>query len=510
MLSARKVLQGSASNIIRLVFSLLVGIVLPRVLVHHLSQAEYSAWVLILQLSTYVSLLDLGLQTVVAKFVAEHHATGDREANWRLISSSFSVLSIAAVIGMGIVAFMVWRVPHFFAQMPPSLYPQVRIGLLAVGLSAAIALPFGPFLSAFAGLQEYFFPTLVGLVSRVAMAMALIGFTFAHASLAELACVMAAVNVLTALAQYLGWKRYASHQLDFTFFYLDRSAASNLLRSGGVIAIWTIGGLFVSGLDTIIVGHFDFAHTGFYALAASVTNFMLMFIGSLFSPLMPAVSAMQATSTPKQVGDLTIRVSRYCTLVVCIAGLPLLVAAYPLLTLWVGRQYALQTTAFLQILVLGNCIRQLGYPYSLIVIATGKQYFATIASVAEAVVNLTLSIWLAHRIGAMGVAIGTLVGAFVSVGLHLLVSMPLTRPAIQLTVGNFFSQSFLRPLLCTTPLLLLIPSWNRSSLVPANPIFIVLWVVATLALMYTVGLSADDRHDLKRYINKLVLLRAKA
>lgn len=503
MLSARKVLQGSASNIIRLVFSLLVGIVLPRVLVHHLSLAEYSAWVLILQLSTYVSLLDLGLQTVVSKFVAEHHATGDREANRRLISSSFSVLAIAALIGMGIVGFMVWRVPHFFAQMPPALYPQVRIGLAAVGISAAIALPFGPFLSAFAGLQQYFFPTAVALVSRILSAAALIGFTLAHASLAQLACALAVVNVLTALAQYVGWKLYASHQLDFTFFYLDRGAASNLFRSGGVIAIWIVGGLFVSGLDTIIVGHFDFAHTGFYALAASVTNFMLMFINSLFAPLMPAVSAMQTTSTPKQVGDLTIRVSRYCTLVVCIAGLPILVGAYPLLTLWVGQEYAVKTSAILQVLVLGNCVRQLGYPYSLIVIATGKQFFATIASVAEAVVNLVLSIWLAHRIGAIGVALGTLVGAFVSVGLHLLVSMPLTRAAIQLKVAQFSFQSLVRPLLCISPLLVLIPSWNRTSLLPANPVLLCVWVLATLGLMYTVGLTPGDRTDLKRYVGKL-------
>ncbi len=509
MLSARKVLQGSASNIIRLIFSLLVGIVLPRVLVHHLSQAEYSTWVLILQLSTYVTLLDLGLQTVVAKFVAEHHATGDRDANRRLISSSFSVLGIAALIGMGIVGFMVWRVPHFFAQMPPALYPQARIGLFAVGFSAAFALPFGPFLSAFAGLQEYFFPTAIALVSRILSAAALIGFTFLHASLAELACALAVVNIFTALAQYAGWRRYARQYLDFTFFFLDRATANTLLRSGGVIAIWTVGGLFVSGLDTIIVGHFDFANTGFYALAASVTNFMLMFINSLFAPLMPAVSAMQTTSTPKQIGDLTIRVSRYCTLVVCLAGLPLLVGAYPLLTLWVGQQYAAKTSAFLQILVLGNCVRQLGYPYSLIVIATGKQYFATIASVSEALVNLCLSVWLAHRIGAMGVAIGTLAGAFVSVGLHLLVSMPLTRPAIKLNVSNFVLQSFLRSLLCVTPLLFLVSSWNRSSLMPANPSLLVLWAMATLGLMYTVGLTAEDRSNLQRYVSRLLPARAR-
>ena len=58
----RKVLHGSASNMLRVLLSMLVSLVLPPFLVHRLSTAEYSAWVLILQLSGYVSMLDLGLQ----------------------------------------------------------------------------------------------------------------------------------------------------------------------------------------------------------------------------------------------------------------------------------------------------------------------------------------------------------------------------------------------------------------------------------------------------------------
>ena len=59
-----KIIKGSASNLVRVALSMLLAFVLPRLLVHRLSPAEYSAWVLILQISAYISLLDLGLQTV--------------------------------------------------------------------------------------------------------------------------------------------------------------------------------------------------------------------------------------------------------------------------------------------------------------------------------------------------------------------------------------------------------------------------------------------------------------
>ena len=44
---------------------MLVALALPPLLVHHMASVEYSAWVLILQCSAYINLLDLGLQTAV-------------------------------------------------------------------------------------------------------------------------------------------------------------------------------------------------------------------------------------------------------------------------------------------------------------------------------------------------------------------------------------------------------------------------------------------------------------
>ncbi len=160
---------------------------------------------------------------------------------------------------------------------------------------------------------------------------------------------------------------------------------------------------FVSGLDVVIVGHFHYKDTGSYAIANGAANFMLAIITSVFGPLIPAISSMQAGSSPEKIGDLCIRTTRYCALFLCLLGLPLLFGAYPLLSLWVGKQYALQSALYLEVLVLGNTVRQLGYPYVLAVVATGKQHLPRLARVAEACVNIVLSIWLVQKVGAVGV-----------------------------------------------------------------------------------------------------------
>ena len=212
----------------------------------------------------------------------------------------------------------------------------------------------------------------------------------------------------------------------------------------------------ISGLDITIVGHYQYKDAGFYAVAAGAANFMMAIVSSFFGPLIPAISSMQAGSTPSHLGNLCIRATRYCTLLLCLLGLPLVVGAFPLLSLWVGNSYATHSALYLQIMVMGNVIRYLSMPYLAAVIATSRQRQATAATVVEACVNIVLSIWLVQKIGAVGVAIGTLVASFISMGVHLTVSIPHTQSAITFQRRRYVLQGLLRSFLvvdsCTAPL----------------------------------------------------------
>ncbi len=484
----------------RIFLSMLVALVLPPLLVHRLAPAEYSAWVLILQCSAYVNLLDLGLQTAVGKFVAEYDAVGGRKLGSQILSSSFAILCVSAMIGTVGIAIITWQVPRLFHQTPPALVGDLRAGILTIGLSTVFALPFGAFLAVFTGLQRYGFPTVLALVSKIVSSAALAGLLLMHGTLLQLVWVMAAFNVATAVGQFFGWRKYARDRVGFSWKLIDREVASRLIRYGSVLSIWAIAGLLISGLDMVIVGHYDYKDTGYYGIASAVTNFMVIVIGSLFAPLMPAVSSLQSGRTSTQIGELTIKTTRYCSLLLCLAAMPLVFGAYPLLKLWVGHNYAIRSALFLQILVLGNAIRQFGYPYALVAIATGKQHLATIAGVVEALVNISISIYLVQRVGALGVAVGTLAGAFVSLGLHLLVSMKFTHSAITMSRRLFVVQGILRPALCALPSILLIPAWKASAMLPVSPSWLAIWAVTTLGIAWFIGITKQERSSLKDFV----------
>lgn len=506
MSQTRKILQGSASNVARFALSMAIALILPPLLVHQMAPAEYSAWVLILQCSGYVALLDFGLQTAVGKFVAEHDANNDRTASSHVLSSSFAILCSSALLGTLIIIFIAWRVPQLFHQMPPFLIGDVRMGILAVGLSTVVALPFGSFLAVFTGLQRYGFPTALAMTSKILQSAVLVLLLLMHKKLGVLVWVLAGFNLVTAVAQFAGWKRYASDRVGFGLQFTSRKTMARLVKYGGVLSVWIIAGLLVNGLDLVIVGHYDYKNTGYYGIALAVTNFMVLVIGGLFSPLVPAVSSLQTQQSRHHIGKLTIESTRYCTLILSLLGLPLAFGAYPVLKLWVGRSYAVQSVSFLQVLVLGNVIRQLGYPYSLAVIATGRQHLATIAALAEAVVNVGVSLYLVQRVGAIGAAIGTVCGALITVALHLAVSMKYTQSTVTLSRRDFLIRGIFRPLLCTSPSLLLLPLWDRFAMLPWSAPLLAAWAVATLLIAWQLALTGTDRKRVSTTLSRLARL----
>jgi O-antigen/teichoic acid export membrane protein len=482
---------------------MLVALVLPPLLVHSLAPAQYSAWVLVLQCSAYVNLLDLGLQTAIGKFVAEYDAIGARTVGSQILSSSFAILCVSAMIGAVGIAIITWRVPQLFHQMPPALVGDLREGILTIGLSTVFALPFGAFLAVFTGLQRYGFPTALALLSKILSSAALAGVLLMHGTLIQLVWVMAAFNVATAVIQFFGWRKYAKERVGFSWMLVNREVALRLIRYGSILSVWAVAGLFISGLDMVVVGHYDYKDTGYYGIASAVTNFMILVIGSLFGPLVPAVSSLHSEKTTVQLGEMVIRATRYCVLLVCLAGLPLIVGAYPILRFWVGEGYATRSAFFLQVLVCGSAIRQFGYPYSLVAVATGRQHLAALAGIVEAAVNVCVSIYLVQRIGAVGVAVGTLVGAFVSVGMHLTISMKLTSATISISRRDFAMEGLLRPLLCVAPSILLFTKWTTSTTLPASPRWLAAWAVSTLAIAWLFGLTREEKHSFGRVLSRL-------
>lgn len=489
--AAAKLATNSVANIIRLGFTSLVAISLPAYLTHRLPIEIYGAWVLILQLAAYVSYLDFGVQTAVAKYIAEYEAKGDLAGCSRCASAGLAIMLAASAAGILLTAGLAWAVPELFRKMPAELYRDVRISILFVGISLSINLVASIFSAIFLGLQRYQVPMLTTVVGKVLYGIAVLGAAYFHASLAVMGAAVAAANLAAAFLQLVAWKRLADH-INVSMRALDRRMLRQMFSYCIVLTIFSVCMLFIGGIDLTIVGHYAFADVAFYSIATSPTTFILMVIGAVLGPLLPASSALSTERTPQQMGEILVRTTRYGTVILLASGLPLMVAGYWVLRVWVGTTYAEHSVQFLRILLLANIVRQLCAPYATIVVATAKQRFALASAITEATVNLVASVWLARYYGAIGVAAGTLVGSFAGVAMHFAVSMRYTRN-IAVSRMKLFLKGIMRPAIMMIPSLLLLPRWWYAGVPAINPLLWLLWICSTFLLAGLVSINREDR-----------------
>jgi O-antigen/teichoic acid export membrane protein len=493
---AQRLVRNAAANLVRMASFGLVAIVLPMVLVRHLPPASYNAWILILQLGAYVNFLDLGVQTALSKYVAEYDAAGDRKGCARVTANGLVLLLITAAIGTVLTFAMGLSVSHLFPQMPPDIIIEVRWAIIFYGFSMAIALPASAFAGIFLGLQRNAVPMFLQSSNKLLTGLVTIACVLLHTRIRVMGMSVAVVNIIFALAQVVSWKALASH-IRIHYNLVDRDTMSALLRYCAVLTLWSVAGLFVSGFDTVIVGHFDFPATAYYAASANATSFLSALLAVIMSPLIPATSALSVQQTPRQLGNLLLRATRYNIGVMLLAGLPLLIFSFFVLRTWMGAPFAVQGVPFLRILLIGIMIRMIGLPYAVMVIGTAKQWLASLSPICEAIVNFTISIILVRRIGAVGVAWGTLVGSLVSIGLHFTVSMFYTRDKLAISRRRLVTRGVLLPLAAVIPTTLAARYWWGTNVIPPlNPLAWTVLALSTAALLWFVTLDSAARKKL--------------
>jgi len=444
------VIKNAAANVVRGGASAVVALALPHFLTRTLDPDRFAAWSLMLQIAAYANYLDFGLQTAVARFLAQAMERGDEEGRDRLVSTAIGLLSAAALVALLAIGAVLAFLPHIFHQAPVSLIGELRAGASVLALSAAILLPLSTFTGVLIGLHRNEFPALaIGGTRILGAALVIVAARYTHSLVALAACI-ALCNLAGGGVQYL----VARHLMPMciTLANASRKMALELAGYCTTLTIWSFGMLLVSGLDITLVGYFDFKQLSYYAIAATLTTFFAGLNSSVMNALLAPLAALQARGEQQRIERVVLSTTRLSSLANLAFVVVVFLAGKPLVTLWVGANYAEGSLLFLKLLAVGQAIRLLGTAYSMALMATGLQRYGIPCVVIEGVTNLATSVWLAHQLGAVGIARGTVIGAVI--GVVVLVGFVM-RPRIELSVhqGRFLWQGVLMPVLVFSPFL---------------------------------------------------------
>jgi O-antigen/teichoic acid export membrane protein len=494
------VVKNAVANLVRGGASAIVALLLPSFLTRSMSTEAFGAWSLVLQLSAYVSYLDFGIQTAIARFVAHSTERGAADHRDHIASTALVCLVASACLGFLGLALLVVYAPHLFPNLQGNFLFNVRAAVVLVGGSLCIGLPSSVYTGVFVGLQRNEFPAAIIGGSRLLSAVLLVVVVRHQGSIALMGSVMALVNLGSYAVQYLAYRKLSVHldpPMSLSLNRVSKEAASELFDYCFSLTVWGLGMLLVTGLDLIVVGMYRFGEVAYYSVAATVVTLLAGSFGAVFNAIGSTAAVIHARGDRRGLGKMVITSTRMGTIMLLATGLPLMIFAYPLLRVWVGPGYASSASALLRVLLVANIIRMSATPYALAMIGSGEQRRVLLTPLMEGVTNLIFSVVLARYFGAIGVAAGTLIGALVGIGGNLFYNMPRTTE-IQISIPEYVFSSLLRPCLCALPVAFTAAIWR---FIPADTLLlrIATGAVATagsLSMLWSVALLPEERGKL--------------
>ena len=427
-----------------------MAVLLPPVLVRHLAPGTYAVWVLILQVVAYIGYLDVGLQTAVGRYIAFAEAKQDTELRDGIFSTAFAGLMIAGSAGLVLILIAAALAQKVFPSIPELLLAPMRIAISIFGISVALGLPASACNGVFSGLQRYEIPAITTSAGKLLSALGLIWAALSGRSLVAMASVLAATNLLTYALQFWMLRRVMP-EIGFRRTSITKSTIRELSGYCISLTIWSVSSLLISGLDILLVGHFQFNAVVPYSVSSTLIAFLGGILYAVFGVIMPHAAGLQAHEDACGLGDLVVSSTKLGVLLLLLIGLPLIVLAAPLIRIWIGAEFVATGSAVLMILVIANMLRMTGAPYASILIGTGQQRAIIVGPLTEGVANLICSVLLGWKFGAIGVAWGTLIGAVFGVSIGVFYNLPRTRDSIDVSRLRYVGEGLVAPALCGFP-----------------------------------------------------------
>src|SRR5262245_26110678 len=137
---------------------------------HTLGDARYGVWLVMMGLTGYYGLLDVGFRSGLNQFLPRYLALRDFEKLNRTASTGFAALLTCGLVVMAACLAVSALAPRFFHASEAELIAEIRMGIIILGVSAAAQFAFGTFSAIFSATQRADIGAIIGITTRLVQA----------------------------------------------------------------------------------------------------------------------------------------------------------------------------------------------------------------------------------------------------------------------------------------------------------------------------------------------------
>ncbi len=395
------------SNYLNLGFSIVTTLILTPFLIHHLGTERFGLWSLTFSVLGFFGLLDLGFNNTLVRYVSEARGADDLERRDNVASTMlvvFILMSLLSLLGIGGISYSYEDWLHPTAALRDSALPLLWI----LGLRVVILqLPLSVFRALLLCYQDF---VLLNVVQSFFLLTYAVGawWRLTHGGgLVD----MALLSLGTMVGEYLVYvvrAYWLLSPLKLSPFRARWSIVKEVYGYSAASFMTTIASFVLLRTDPFIVKTFlSLDAVALYAVPLKISEYLMFLFKQCMDILTTKTALLMGQRQQGQIRSLFLNSARLSLIPATAASIPVVCLAEPLLAAWVGPELVAGAQV-LQILTISTWLSVPQIVASGILSMSGHHRVTARAAIIAAAINLTLSCFMAYKIGLPGVALGTL------------------------------------------------------------------------------------------------------
>lgn len=404
--------RNVASNAAGYVVALVLALVVAPFAAEALGKQLYGVWLVIVSVTGYYGILDLGLRSAVAQYLTRAWTQGDRQTLNQVVSTALALTTGIAGLLLLVSGLIAWRSDLLFTVQGQTL-AEVQEAVLVFGIGVALSFPMAVFGSAIQARQRFDLLNVIGIAERLVTNGLYLWALDAGHGILELAWITTlggaaghAARAVVALRLLPG--------LELGVRFVDRATVKKLFGFGVFSFLVSTSDRLVLYTDTLVIQLvLDEVAVTYYSWGVTLVHHYLGIVNMVAWTLTPHATALDAKQNLDGLRHLWLAGSRSLVQIAVLVGGGLLFCGRDFLQVWVGEEYLLGTpytssATVMAVLTVAALLRSLMTCGKQVLYGMREVRSMARLAVGEALANVVLSVPLAIWLGNLGVALGTL------------------------------------------------------------------------------------------------------
>ncbi|MCK4586092.1 MAG: oligosaccharide flippase family protein [Gammaproteobacteria bacterium] len=488
MASKNRILSNIFSNWVFLFLNIVVSFFLAPFVVHQLGNVYYGVWVIMMQFTSYLYLMDFGVRESVIRYISKYDAESDDKGPRTKINNILCA-SMAMYWAIGLACLVVTGILAYYFdsifQIPEDAVSDARWVVIISGITLAQFFQFNAYTGILMGFQRFAIFNQVGIIILLIRAAIIVYLLSAGHGIVALALVQLGIGLANNIIIYFIAKRLMKSQgVPFDFHIISykkhKEEYKSIFNYSIFVLINNIGQKAIFHTDAIVIGIFlPAASVTFYAIAGTLSDYLVKICAAGVQALNPLTSELDTKGKNdqlKNVAYIGCKLSLIVSLpVICV----FITMGANFIGIWMGDEF---TEISGNLLIMFAILQMYSLPhYTLASVLYGisKHHLIANLRITEAVFNVALSVTLIHSMGLYGVALGTMIPHFISV---VIVLPWLIKDIIGINLFHYYVNTYFRPIVGSIPFFIVCYYTNESY--PAESLVSFMAIVAVLIPVY--------------------------